>query len=116
MSNLWRSRALGVIPVRSSITSARAASSASFPATNSAWSSTNTFASSASFPHTASFGIHRFSRMDLISCRNLLIYLGADLQERVIPAFHFALRPGGYLFLGMSENVSRHGDLFSMQR
>jgi len=54
-----------------------------------------------------------FSRMDLISCRNLLIYLGADLQERVIPAFHFALRPGGYLFLGMSENVSRHGDLFS---
>jgi two-component system, chemotaxis family, CheB/CheR fusion protein len=54
-----------------------------------------------------------FSRMDLISCRNLLIYLGADLQERVIPAFHFALRPGGYLFLGLSENVSRHGDLFS---
>src|SRR5947208_8855937 len=54
-----------------------------------------------------------FSRMDLISCRNLLIYLGADLQERAIPAFHFALRPSGYLFLGMSENVSRHGALFS---
>ena len=54
-----------------------------------------------------------FSRMDLISCRNLLIYLGAGLQERVISAFHYALRPRGYLFLGMSENVSRHGDLFS---
>jgi two-component system, chemotaxis family, CheB/CheR fusion protein len=57
-----------------------------------------------------------FSRMDLISCRNLLIYLGADLQERVIPAFHFALRPGGYLFIGLSENVSRRGDLFSPAR
>ncbi len=54
-----------------------------------------------------------FSRMDLISCRNLLIYLGMDFQGRVIPAFHFALRPGGYLFLGTSENVSRYADLFA---
>jgi len=54
-----------------------------------------------------------FSRVDLISCRNLLIYLGAGLQERVIPAFHYALRPRGYLFLGTSENIGRHGDLFS---
>ncbi|MDL2406242.1 CheR family methyltransferase [Rhizobium calliandrae] len=54
-----------------------------------------------------------FSRLDMVSCRNLLIYLGADLQNRVIPLFHFALRPGGYLFLGNSENVSRHGRLFS---
>jgi two-component system CheB/CheR fusion protein len=53
-----------------------------------------------------------FSRVDLISCRNLLIYLNADLQERVIPLFHFALRPGGYLFLGPSENVTRHSKLF----
>jgi len=53
-----------------------------------------------------------FSRVDLISCRNLLIYLNADLQERVIPLFHFALRPGGYLFLGPSENVTRHPKLF----
>ncbi|WP_156363061.1 CheR family methyltransferase [Rubellimicrobium mesophilum] len=53
-----------------------------------------------------------FSRLDLISCRNLLIYLDADLQERVIPLFHFALRPGGFLFLGNSENASRHNDLF----
>ena len=45
-----------------------------------------------------------FSRLDLISCRNLLIYLGSDFQARVIPAFHFALRPGGFLFLGSSTN------------
>ncbi|WP_244470375.1 CheR family methyltransferase [Microvirga vignae] len=54
-----------------------------------------------------------FSRLDMISCRNLLIYLNADLQDRVIPLFHFALRPGGYLFLGNSENISRHARLFA---
>ncbi|MBV8915187.1 MAG: PAS domain-containing protein [Acetobacteraceae bacterium] len=53
-----------------------------------------------------------FSRLDLVSCRNLLIYLDTELQDRVIPLFHFALRPGGYLFLGTSENVSRHPKLF----
>lgn len=53
-----------------------------------------------------------FSRMDLISCRNLLIYFGADLQRVVIPTFHYALRPGGYLLLGLSENVTQHADLF----
>ena len=54
-----------------------------------------------------------FSRLDLVSCRNLLIYLDAELQNRVIPIFHFALKPGGYLFLGNAENVSRHAQLFS---
>ncbi|MCB8820903.1 PAS domain S-box protein [Microvirga rosea] len=54
-----------------------------------------------------------FSRLDMVSCRNLLIYLNADLQDRVIPLFHFALRPGGYLFLGNSENISRHTKLFA---
>jgi two-component system CheB/CheR fusion protein len=54
-----------------------------------------------------------FSRLDLISCRNMLIYLNPDLQVQVIPFFHYALRPGGLLFLGTSENVSRHGDLFA---
>lgn len=54
-----------------------------------------------------------FSRLDLVSCRNLLIYLDAELQNRVIPVFHFALKPGGYLFLGSSENVSRHAKLFT---
>lgn len=54
-----------------------------------------------------------FSRIDLVSCRNLLIYLTAELQDRVIPLFHFSLRPGGFLFLGPSENVTRHAKLFA---
>src|SRR5262245_15655069 len=49
-----------------------------------------------------------FSRIDLISCRNLLIYLGPEFQSRVIPVFHFALKPAGYLFLGTSENISQY--------
>lgn len=54
-----------------------------------------------------------FSRLDLISCRNLLIYLDVELQNRIIPLFHFALKPEGVLFLGNSENVSRHAELFT---
>ncbi len=46
-----------------------------------------------------------FSRLDLISCRNLLIYLGRDLQQQVCLTFHFALLPSGYLFLGSSESA-----------
>ena len=55
-----------------------------------------------------------FSRLDLVSCRNLLIYMNADLQKRVLPLFHFALRPGRYLFLGPSENVTQHEKFFSI--
>ena len=54
-----------------------------------------------------------FSRIDLVSCRNLLIYFGADVQNQVIPMFHYALRPDGYLFLGTSENIGQFGDLFA---
>ncbi|MFL6733974.1 MAG: CheR family methyltransferase [Sphingomicrobium sp.] len=54
-----------------------------------------------------------FSRIDILSCRNLLIYLNAELQNRVIPIFHFSLRPGGILFLGASESVTRHQKLFA---
>jgi two-component system CheB/CheR fusion protein len=54
-----------------------------------------------------------FSRIDLVSCRNLLIYFGPDVQGQVIPTFHYSLRQGGYLFLGTSENVSQFGDLFT---
>src|SRR5262245_1972295 len=54
-----------------------------------------------------------FSRMDLISCRNLLIYLNSELQNHVIPIFHYALKPGGFLFLGTSENITQHTDLFA---
>ncbi|TKC98309.1 CheR family methyltransferase [Polyangium fumosum] len=53
-----------------------------------------------------------FSKLDLISCRNLLIYLGPHLQKKLIPLFHYALRPGGYLFLGPSESLSAHRELF----
>ena len=55
-----------------------------------------------------------FSRIDLVSCRNLLIYLGAELQKKLIPLFHYALRPGGMLFLGSSEGVGEFGDLFAV--
>jgi len=54
-----------------------------------------------------------FSRLDLISCRNLLIYLTADKQRAVIPLFHYALRADGFLFLGGAESLTRHDDLFS---
>jgi two-component system CheB/CheR fusion protein len=54
-----------------------------------------------------------FSKLDLISCRNLLIYLGSDLQKRLIPLFHYALNPGGTLFLGTSETVGDFVHLFS---
>jgi two-component system CheB/CheR fusion protein len=53
-----------------------------------------------------------FSRLDLISCRNLLIYLELDLQRRLVPLFHYALRPAGFLFLGPSENVASRSELF----
>ena len=53
-----------------------------------------------------------FSRLDLISCRNLLIYFDARYQRIVLPAFHRALRNGGFLFLGKSEFASQHSDLF----
>ena len=46
-----------------------------------------------------------FSRLDLVSCRNLLIYLDRAAQQQVLEMFHFALRPGGYLFLGTSETA-----------
>jgi two-component system CheB/CheR fusion protein len=54
-----------------------------------------------------------FSRLDLISCRNLLIYLGPELQKRVIPLFHYALNRDGFLFLGNSETIGEFGDLFA---
>jgi two-component system CheB/CheR fusion protein len=53
-----------------------------------------------------------FSHLDLISCRNLLIYLNRAVQERLLQTFHFALRPGGYLFLGSSESADADSDLF----
>ena len=54
-----------------------------------------------------------FSRLDLISCRNLLIYWSRQLQHQVCNTFHYALNPGGFLFLGASENADQPSGLFS---
>ena len=53
-----------------------------------------------------------FLRLDMISCRNLLIYFNNDAQRRLFELFHYAINPGGLLFLGKSENVTRHEHLF----
>ncbi len=55
-----------------------------------------------------------FSRLDMISCRNMLIYMGRELQKKVIPLFHYALNPGGLLFLGNSESVGEFDGLFAV--
>jgi two-component system CheB/CheR fusion protein len=55
-----------------------------------------------------------FSRIDLVSCRNVLIYMDAALQKRVMPLLHYALSPHGILFLGSSENVGGANDLFDV--
>jgi two-component system CheB/CheR fusion protein len=55
-----------------------------------------------------------FSRLDLISCRNLLIYMDVELQKKLIPLLHYALCPGGFLFLGTSETVSEFADMFTI--
>ena len=55
-----------------------------------------------------------FSKLDLISCRNVLIYMGAELQRKLLPMFHYALKPGGLLFLGTSETASEYGEFFAV--
>ena len=54
-----------------------------------------------------------FSHLDLVSCRNLLIYLNRSAQNRIVEVVHFALKPGGYLLLGTSESVDGSSDLFA---
>jgi two-component system CheB/CheR fusion protein len=55
-----------------------------------------------------------FSKLDLVSCRNVLIYFDQALQKRIIPNLHYALNQTGYLLLGHSENISGFGELFSV--
>ncbi|MDT8451883.1 MAG: chemotaxis protein CheB, partial [Gammaproteobacteria bacterium] len=55
-----------------------------------------------------------FSRLDLISCRNLLIYLGPVLQKKIMVVFHYALKPGGYLLLGSAESISGFSDYYQV--
>lgn len=54
-----------------------------------------------------------FTRLDVLSCRNLLIYFSPELQMRLIPLFHYALNLGGILFLGSAESIGRYNDLFN---
>ncbi|MBI2685902.1 MAG: PAS domain S-box protein [Acidobacteria bacterium] len=54
-----------------------------------------------------------FSQMDILSCRNVLIYLGSTSQNRILPALHYGLRSGGLLILGSAETIGRRSDLFS---
>jgi two-component system CheB/CheR fusion protein len=55
-----------------------------------------------------------FSKLDLLCCRNLLIYMGGELQKKLIPLFHYALNRDGALFLGTSETIGDHGELFAV--
>ena len=54
-----------------------------------------------------------FTKLDVICCRNLLIYLNADMQQRLLPIFHYALKPGGLLMLGPSETIGTQRGLFN---
>ncbi len=55
-----------------------------------------------------------FTKLQMISCRNVLIYFDAELQKKVLPVFHHALKPGGILYLGSSETIGDHADMFSV--
>jgi two-component system, chemotaxis family, CheB/CheR fusion protein len=54
-----------------------------------------------------------FTKLDILSCRNLLIYLSSELQKKLIPLFHYSLNPGSFLFLGSAETIGAVSDLFS---
>ncbi len=54
-----------------------------------------------------------FSKLDLISCRNMLIYFSPELQKRIVPVFHYALKPGGFLLLGPAENITAFAHFFA---
>lgn len=56
-----------------------------------------------------------FIKLDMLSCRNLLIYFSTELHKRLLPIFHYALNPGGFLLLGSSETVGGFGNLFSIK-
>ncbi|MCP4679161.1 MAG: PAS domain S-box protein [Deltaproteobacteria bacterium] len=55
-----------------------------------------------------------FTKLDLLCCRNLLIYLGVELQRKLLPIFHYSLKPDGILFLGSSETIGPFTDLFAL--
>jgi two-component system, chemotaxis family, CheB/CheR fusion protein len=55
-----------------------------------------------------------FTKLDMLCCRNLLIYFGSTLQEKLLPIFHYSLKPGGILLLGTSENIGRFANHFTL--
>ena len=55
-----------------------------------------------------------FTKLDMLCCRNLLIYFGSELQAKLLPTFHYSLKPGGILFLGSSENIGRSFNQFTL--
>ena len=55
-----------------------------------------------------------FSHLDLICCRNVLIYMDTPLQRRLLSMFHYALKPEGFLVLGHAESIGYHSDLFAV--
>ncbi|MEJ2032538.1 MAG: chemotaxis protein CheB [Deltaproteobacteria bacterium] len=55
-----------------------------------------------------------FTKVDLICCRNVLIYMGTELQRKLLPLLHYSLMPNGFLFLGTAETIGPHGDLFAV--
>ncbi|SMB84371.1 CheR family methyltransferase [Deinococcus hopiensis] len=65
------------------------------------------------FARHNTFGDPPFTQLDLLCCRNMLIYLNADLQKRILSVFHYALKPGGLLFLGASETPGLSDERFS---
>ncbi len=56
-----------------------------------------------------------FTRLDILSCRNLLIYFNSELQKKLFPVFHYSLKPDGILFLGTSESIGQSNDLFKVR-
>lgn len=54
-----------------------------------------------------------FTKLDILCCRNLLIYFGAQLQKKLLPLFYYALKPGGVLLLGSAETIGNYGELFA---
>jgi len=83
-----------------------------FTRVNDGWQVSRQIREMVVFAHHSLIKDPPFSKLDLLVCRNLLIYLAPDLQDRLINLFHQVLRPGGFLFLGAAETVGRSGELF----
>ncbi|MDH2327809.1 CheR family methyltransferase [Cereibacter sp. SYSU M97828] len=67
------------------------------------------------FAHHSALKDPPFMHLDMVACRNLLIYLERDMQRQLLSLFHYALRPGGYLFLGSAESIDTTPELFAAQ-